>query len=132
MSGIDSALSGILTARVRSEHAAQNLANVYTKGYDRKEVDVRAVDGGDQDFARHMGGGAGLPVASTGATGDAVEGAVEIAGIRTVNTTDDTKPNAIVDVAEMMQAKTAYETNMRVVGVFKAMALASLEINRAS
>lgn len=117
--------------RYRSEIAAQNIANVNTEGYKRKEVDLRAtsftsaLDGA-------IGGSHGNGPSSSGGM-DAHEGAVEVSRTRTVDSGPyDERQNALLATSDMMRAKSAFELNVKSATLLKSMALSSIEIGRGS
>jgi flagellar basal-body rod protein FlgB len=117
--------------RMRSEIAAQNVANVNTPGYKRQEVDLRATNFSTAlDGARNTHGPAGT---NGSAEIDAAEGAVEIARVRKVSGGPyDERQNAFLATTDMMQAKSAFELASKAATLLKSMALSSLEIGRGS
>jgi flagellar basal-body rod protein FlgB len=129
--GINVSEQAMNVHRMRSEIAAQNIANVSTPGYRRKEVDLRATN-----FSTALEGARG----SNGTAGgggsadiDATEGAVEIARVRTVALgPDDDRQNAFLATTDMMDAKSAFELASKAATLLKSMALSSLEIGRGS
>ena len=131
--GINVAEGAMSVHRYRSEIAAQNVANIHTPGYQRKEVDLRATS-----FAAALdGAGAGTsgPGASIGSASgsDAADGAVAVARTRTVpNGANDERQRAFLATSDMIQAKSAFELNVKAATLLKSMALSSLEIGRGS
>lgn len=117
--------------RFRSEVAAQNIANVYTPGYQRKEVDLRATD---FQAALDSAGNAGSAKGANSVGGmDAATGAVEVSRVRTVGAGEyDERQRALMATTDMMQAKSAFELNVKSATLLKSMALSSLEIGRGS
>lgn len=116
--------------RLRSEIAAENVSNVYTPGYQRQVVDLRA-----RDFTNHLdtarGGGTNVVRSRTDA--DARRGVLEVARIRTEDAGPyDERQNALLATSDMMRAKSAFELNLRAATMLKSMALSSLEIGRGS
>jgi flagellar basal-body rod protein FlgB len=116
--------------RYRSEIAAENVANIHTPGYKRQEVDLqanfqRALDGASNAGRAH---GANSPQGL-----DATEGAVHVARTRTVAGTEyDERQEALMATTDMMQAKSAFDMNVKSATLLKSMALSSLEIGRGS
>lgn len=117
--------------RYRSEVAAENIANVHTPGYGRREVDIRAsqfraaLDGvGNAGSAKGANSLAGL---------DATDGVVHVARVRHVAAGKyDERQRALMATTDMMQAKSAFDMNVRAATLLKSMALSSLEIGRGS
>ena len=114
--------------RYRSEVAARNLANVYTPGYRREVVDLEASNfHAALQGANHETG----YTQTTSAGEDAAFGAVHVRGThKQAGPADDERQQAYEGTIDMMQAKQAFELNMRTAAMFKSMALASLEIGR--
>ena len=116
--------------RFRSEVAAENIANVYTPGYNRKEVDIAAstfTTALDGARAGTTGGGS-----TDGATATR-DGAVRVQGVRSPDGGPfDERQQALLGVSDMMRAKSAFELNMRSATLLKSMALSSLEIGRGA
>src|SRR4051812_28193604 len=89
--------------RMRSEIAAQNIANINTDGYRRQVVDLRATNFSTALDGARSGHHAG-PRGS--AEIDAAEGAVEVARVRReAGGPDDERQEALLDTTDMMQAK---------------------------
>jgi len=133
---INVAESAMAVHRYRSEVASENIANVNTPGYHRKEVDLRATS-----FTSALNGaraGTGNDQSSsggmfTGGSIDASRGAVRVAGTRTVGGTDyDERQQALMATTDMLRAKSAFELNVKSATLLKSMALSSLEIGRGS
>jgi flagellar basal body rod protein FlgC len=120
---INAAESGINVARYRSEVTAQNLANVYTPGYKRQVVDQE-----QGSFASMLANPTATNTVATGAA-NAYDGAVRVSGTHTEDL-GDPRQNSLQGALDMMDAKDAYETNVRVTSRLKSMALAALEIGR--
>src|SRR4051812_43808651 len=85
--------------RMRSEIAAQNIANINTAGYRRQVVDLRATNFSTAlDGARSGHGHAG---GRGSAELDAAEGAVEVARVRRVaGGPDDERQDALLDTTD--------------------------------
>ena len=117
--------------RFRSEIAAQNIANIYTPGYQRQEVDLRATH---FQAALEGAGNAGSAKGANSLGGlDAAEGAVEVSRVRHVASGEyDERQRALMATTDMMQAKSAFELNVKAATLLKSMALSSLEIGRGS
>lgn len=129
--GIHVAEGAMSVHRFRSEIAAQNVANVHTRGYLRQEVDLRASSFATALDGARSGTSNGGPTASGGM--DAASGAVEVARVRRVDGGPyDERQNALLATTDMMRAKSAFELNMRAATLLKSMALSSLEIGRGS
>ena len=117
--------------RFRSEIAAENVANVHTKGYKRQEVDIRqtsfkaALDGVGNAGAAHG-------ASSVGGL-DATVGAVRVTRVRTIEGQPfDERQDAFMATTDMMRAKSAFDLNVKAATLLKSMALSSLEIGRGS
>ncbi|MEO6867100.1 MAG: flagellar basal body protein [Gaiellales bacterium] len=129
--GINMAESAMSIHRLRSEIAAENVANIHTPGYKRQEVDLRASNFSTALTTAKGGYGATGP-ASVGGL-DAHDGAVQVAGIRRVSGGPyDERQNALLATTDMMRAKSAFELNVKAATLLKSMALSSLEIGRGS
>lgn len=130
---INVAESAMSVHRFRSEIAAQNVANVNTPGYRRQEVQLRASAFGDVlDDAGTVPGDAQVHRAG-GGLGDAQDGAVQVAGVKRIAAEPyDERQRALLATTDMMQAKSAFELNVKAATLLKSMALASLEIGRGS
>jgi flagellar basal body rod protein FlgC len=135
---INTAEQGMAVHRFRVEVAAQNLSNVHTRGWQRKEVDLRSTN-----FSRMLGtatgGGAagsrpGQPNTHSHGAIDARHGAVEIAGVRAGEAVSagNERQMAMLATSDMLQAKSAFELNVRATTLLKSMALSSLEIGRGN
>ena len=122
---LSAAESGINVARYKTEVTAQNLANVYTPGYQRQVVDQ--AQGSFSSLLQDSGRSSSADTVSGGAA-SAVEGAVRVTGTHTQDL--GIRQNAMQGAFEMMADKDAYETNVRVASLVKSMALAALEIGR--
>lgn len=124
--GINIAEHGMNVHRYRSEIAAQNIANVFTDGYRRKEVKLAPGRFRAQlDSAR--GGG------PAGGARDSAAGAVRIASVESASgVPGDYRSQALLGTVEMMESKNAFELSMRAATTMKSMALSSLEIGRGS
>jgi flagellar basal body rod protein FlgC len=123
---INTAESAMSVHRFRAEVAADNVANVYTPNYRRKEVDLQATN-----FSRALEG-AGANVRRTGST-DAERGAVRVGSVHTAAQGPfNERQEALLATTELMGAKSAYELNVRSATLLKSMALSSLEIGRGS
>ena len=117
--------------RLRSEIAAENVANVHTPGYKRQEVDLRASSFTKALDGARSGGGASGPSSVGGL--DASEGAVQVSQIRRVQGEPfGERQNALMAATDMMRAKSAFELNVKAATLLKSMALSSLEIGRGS
>jgi flagellar basal body rod protein FlgB len=111
--------------------AAENVANIPTPGYQRQEIDLRAsnfkaaLDGvGNAGSAKGANSIGGL---------DASEGAVQVARTRSVKGGKyDERQMALMATTDMMQAKSAFDLNVKAATLLKSMALSSLEIGRGS
>lgn len=114
--------------RLRSEIAAENVANVNTPGYARRVVDLRAGRFATElDAATGGARAAFLPASSR----SAARGAVEVGAIRRIPGSEATRrQDAFQSTLDMMKAKSAYELNVKVATMLKSMATASLEIGR--
>ena len=117
--------------RFRSEIAAENVANVHTQGYKRQEVDLRATS-----FKAALDGvgnaGSAKGASSMGGL-DATEGAVRVSRVRQVAGVEfDERQKAFMATTDMMQAKSAFDLNVKSASLLKSMALSSLEIGRGS
>lgn len=128
---INVAESAMSVHRFRSEIAAENVANIHTKGYKRQEVDLRATD------FRAALDGVGNAGSAKGASSfgglDATEGAVRVAQVRQVaGQPFDERQKAFMATTDMMQAKSAFDLNVKAATLLKSMALSSLEIGRGS
>lgn len=106
--------------RFRTEIAADNLANIYTPGYQRKVVDLAATTSSHSPV--HGGG-------SRGAV-DAHAGAVSVHGVHADRVAGSARDQTMLGVADMMRAKSAFELNARVATMLKSMITATLEIGR--
>ena len=116
--------------RLRSEVAGENIANIHTPGYHRKEVDLRA-----SSFSKALDGarGGGRTSASSMGGLDASDGAVQVTRIRSVQGRPfDERQEALLATTDMMRAKSAFELNVKAATLLKSMALSSLEIGRGS
>lgn len=115
---IRTAEQGMSVHRYRSEIAAENLNNVHTPDYEFKTVHLRA--------------GVPTPFESTGSAGsaDASSGAVAVSGISTERVGTGHRQFAFLATQQMLQAKSAFDLNVRATALLKSMALASLEIGR--
>jgi flagellar basal body rod protein FlgC len=117
--------------RFRSEVAAENIANIHTPGYGRREVDLQA-----SDFQSTLEGvsNAGSPKGANTVGGlDATDGVVHVAGVRNVGSGKyDERQRALMATTDMMRAKSAFDMNVRAATLLKSMALSSLEIGRGS
>lgn len=130
--GINLAEGAMSVHRLRSEIAAQNIANVYTPGYQRQEVDLRQASFAKALDGARSGGGVGHDAAGSGVL-DAGEGAVEVARIRKVKAgAYDERQRALMATSDMIEAKSAFELNVKAATLLKSMALSSLEIGRGS
>lgn len=130
--GINIAEGAMSVHRLRSEIASQNIANIYTPGYQRQEVDLRATSFRAQLEGARTGGGVAHDAAGSGAL-DAGEGAVEVSRVRKVkNGTYDERQRALMATSDMITAKSAFELNVKAATLLKSMALSSLEIGRGS
>lgn len=120
--------------RFRVEVAAENLANVYTKGYRSKHVDLQANNFTTALKGAQSGtGGSAAEIGSSSGGFDAISGAVRIGSItRNKSSVDDDRQEALQATGDMMQAKSAFELNMRAATLLKSMALSSLEIGRGA
>jgi flagellar basal body rod protein FlgC len=129
---INVAEGGMSVHRLRSEIAAENVANIHTPGYRRQEVDLRA-----SSFSKALDGardGGGRATGATSAGGiDALDGAVRVARVRRVEGQPfDERQEALLAATDMMRAKSAFELNVKAATLLKSMALSSLEIGRGS
>ncbi|MCW2962323.1 MAG: hypothetical protein JWM90_2710 [Thermoleophilia bacterium] len=123
---IGTAESAMSVHRFRSEVAADNVANVYTPGYRRKEVDLQATN--FSTALQNATSGSGR----TGST-DAERGAVRVGSVRTAGAGPfNERQEALLATTQLMSAKSAYELNVRSATLLKSMALSSLEIGRGS
>lgn len=117
--------------RFRSEVAAENIANIHTPGYQRQEVDLRA-----NAFKAELegAGNAGSAKGANSISGfDAADGAVQVARVRSVAGGEyDERQEALMATTDMMQAKSAFDMNVKAATLLKSMALSSLEIGRGS
>jgi flagellar basal body rod protein FlgB len=121
---ISAAESGINVARYRSEVTAQNLANVYTPGYQRQVVDVQP-----GVFSNMLNDASGTSGSVASGAANAYNGAVRVTGTHTQDL-GDPRQNSLQGALDMMDAKDDYETNVRMTSLLKSMALAALEIGR--
>lgn len=117
--------------RFRSEIAAQNIANVYTDGYRRKEVTLSSTDFTNALHGAKANRNGGVDVVD--GIGDANQGAIRVQSV----TTDkghqyDERQQALMGVTDMMRAKSAFELNSKSATLLKSMALSSLEIGRGA
>lgn len=117
--------------RFRSEVAAENIANIHTPGYGRREVDIRATD---FKAALDGVGNAGSAKGVNSLTGlDASDGAVQVSRVRNVGSGEyDERQRALMATTDMMRAKSAFDMNVKSATLLKSMALSSLEIGRGS
>jgi len=135
---INVAESAMSVHRYRSEIAAENVANVNTPGYERKVVELRANNFTSALRGATSAGGPSnsqVPVAgaSMGGGADAFDGAVQVAGVKKIKGTEyDERQQALLSTTDLMQAKSAFELNVKAATLLKSMALASLEIGRGS
>lgn len=131
--GINIAESAMSVHRFRSEVAAENIANVHTPGWRRKEVTLRGTEFATQFAgARASHGGSALGPASGGSS-DARAGAVRVAGVsHRAGGAYDERQEALMATTDMIQAKSAFELNSKAATLLKSMALSSLEIGRGS
>lgn len=130
--GIKTAEQAMSVHRFRSEIAGENLANVYTPGYQRQVVELQANSFNDA-MSRASGSGTDVAAAGSAASTDSVDGAVLIAGVHTVASgANNQRKQALEGVIDMMAAKGAFELNQKVVTMLKSMALSSLEIGRGA
>lgn len=118
--------------RFRSEVAAENIANIHTPGYRRKEVDLRA-----QSFGTSLGAARAARAHDIGPSAnggmDANTGAVQVRGVRDVAAGPfSERQQALLATTDMMRAKSAFELNVRSATLLKSMATSSLEIGRGS
>lgn len=114
--------------RLRSEVAAANVSNVYTPGYKRQVVDLRATE-----FTSVLDGARGGGTMPRREHADAVRGVLEVVRVRKVDAGPyDERQNALLATSDMMRAKSAFELNVRAATMLKSMALSSLEIGRGS
>jgi flagellar basal body rod protein FlgC len=117
--------------RFRSEIAAQNIANVYTPGYHRREVNLEATAFTTALDGAKAGRNGGVEMVD--GTGDASEGAVRVQSVTTVAGHEfDERQQALQGVTDMMRAKSAFELNSKAATLLKSMALSSLEIGRGA
>lgn len=129
--GIHMAESAMSVHRQRSEIAAENVANIHTPGYKRKEVELRANNFSTTLAGARAGFGARGPSSVGGI--DATDGAVRVAQVRKVSGGKyDERQNALLATTDMMRAKSAFELNVKAATLLKSMALSSLEIGRGS
>jgi flagellar basal body rod protein FlgC len=128
---INVAESALSVHRFRSEVAAENVANIHTPGYGRREVDLRA-----NNFKAALDGigNAGYAKGANSINGfDAADGAVQVARVRNVgNGVYDERQRALMATTDMMRAKSAFDMNIKSATLLKSMALSSLEIGRGS
>jgi flagellar basal body rod protein FlgC len=128
---IHTAESAMSVHRFRSQVAAENIANIYTPGYGRREVDLRA-----SSFQSMLSGisNAGRAHGANSLRGlDANDGAVQIARVRNVGGGQyDERQRALMATTDMMRAKGAFDMNVKSATLLKSMALSSLEIGRGS
>ncbi len=128
---INVAESAMSVHRFRSEVAAENLANIHTPGYRRQEVDLRATN-----FRATLDGigNAGSAKGANSLAGfDAADGAVEVSRTRRIAGREyDERQMALMGTTDMMQAKSAFDLNVKAAALLKSMALSSLEIGRGS
>jgi flagellar basal body rod protein FlgG len=129
--GINLSEQAMSVHRFRSEIASENLANVYTPGYKRQEVDIRSSSFRAQlDGVSNAGSAHG---ASSTAGLDARDGVLEVASVREVGGDKyDERQRALMATTDMMQAKSAFELASKAATLLKSMALSSLEIGRGS
>ncbi len=129
--GINLSEQAMSVHRFRSEIAAENLANVYTPGYERQEVDLRSSNFRTQlEGASNAGSAHGA--SSLGGI-DVRDGALEVAAVRRVaGGKYDERQRALMATTDMMQAKSAFELASKAATLLKSMALSSLEIGRGS
>lgn len=129
--GINLSEQAMAVHRFRSEIASENLANVYTPGYQRQEVDIRS-----SAFRTQLEGvsNAGMAHGASSVSGlDARDGALEVASVRKVSGKKyDERQRAFMATTDMIQAKSAFELAQKAVTLLKSMALSSLEIGRGS
>lgn len=132
--GINVAESAMAVHRFRSEVAGENLANVHTAGYQRKDVELRANDFGTAlEGALSSGSSGGGPTGASSVGGADAAGAVEVAKVtRAKGSPFDERQDAFLGVTEMMRSKSAFELNVRAATMLKSMALSSLEIGRGA
>lgn len=128
---INVAESAMSVHRYRSEVAAENVANIHTPGYQRQEIDLRA-----NNFKAALDGvsNAGSAKGANSIGGfDASDGAVQVARTRSVASGKfDERQRALMATTDMMQAKSAFDLNVKAATLLKSMALSSLEIGRGS
>jgi flagellar basal body rod protein FlgC len=117
--------------RFRSEVAAENIANVYTDGYHRKEVHLTATNfttALDGAMAGRNGG-----VEAVDGSHGARDGAIRVQSVTTdMGHKYDERQQALMGVTDMMRAKSAFELNSKAATLLKSMALSSLEIGRGA
>jgi flagellar basal body rod protein FlgC len=114
--------------RFRSEIAAENIANIHTAGYKRKEVELTSHSFG-ASLERARMGGSGTDVPSS--TMDANDGAVRVRSVHTDSSgPQGERQDALISTTEMLRAKSAFELNVRAATLLKSMATSSLEIGR--
>ena len=123
--------SAMSVHRYRSEVAAENIANIHTPGYRRQEVDLRATN--FQSTLAGISNVGSAKGANSLAGFDAADGAVEVSRTRRVAGREyDERQEALMATTDMMQAKSAFELNVKAATLLKSMALSSLEIGRGS
>ena len=116
--------------RFRSEIAAENIANIHTKGYVRKGVDLTSHSfGASLDQARATNGNGTAAHSYSGGSMDAQDGAVRVRAVRN-DSTGGERQDSLMNTTDMMSAKSAFELNVRAATLLKSMATTSLEIGR--
>lgn len=126
--GINASEQGMNVASFRSQVTANNMANIFTPGYQWQKVNL--AEGGFGEALRAAGGGRypGAPAAGAAAA----SGAVRVSSLNKRPVSSDYRSQAMEGIVEMYQSKNAFELNMRAATMMKSMALSSLEIGRGS
>jgi flagellar basal body rod protein FlgC len=126
---INTAERGMQVHRLRSEVAAENIANVMSPGYRMRTVNLAP-----GKFSSVLDGvTTSRPGSGSNSLSDAHDGAVRVASIGTapgVGGDDDYRGKALFAITEMMESKSALELNVRSAAMLKSMALSALEIGR--
>ena len=118
--------------RYRSEVAADNIANINTPGYKRKEVELRSYDFGTSLNSARAGRSTDVGPSANGGM-DANTGAVRIRNVKEVSSAPfSERQQALLATTDMMRAKSAFELNVRAATLLKGMATTSLEIGRGN
>ena len=116
--------------RFRSEIASENIANIHTAGYKRKEVELSSHNFGESLQRARIGSGR-TDFKRPSASLDASDGAVRVRAVVDGSSgPGGERQDALLATTDMIRAKSAFELNVRAATLLKSMATSALEIGR--